>query len=330
MTDYIATVDETLIEALYMAGNDARHWKAFLKHALKMFNVQLAIVHIFSPGNDDPLTYMETERREAVPDNVLRSHLAALAAHTRQGISLQDNHSLTLVVHGRLQFGMTLVRDATRPSFTVQGREGLDSLAPFVAQVMNAPSVRSTAAIDLQYLQALNSIAMPCLLLGRAGGLVFCNDTANELLARGRGLRREGSDLRFDNDANQALFEEGLRTCDAPVEIIMRPPGQRPILAVLAPLQAKDHNIAATLYLIEAGSRPMPGAGPPRLCSVYGLTLAEAEIALLILSGHNAAQIAIERKVSLHTVRAQIKQILDKTHSRRQSDLFKLQGFFNA
>ncbi len=212
MTDYIATVDKTLIEALYMAGNDARHWQVFLKHALKMFNVQLAVVHIFSPETDDPLTYIETERREAVPDNVLRSHLAALAARTRQGISLQDSHSLTLVVQGRRQFGMTLVRDAARPPFTVQGRNGLDSLAPFVTQVMNAPAVRSTAAIDRQYLQALNAWPrMPVAGPGRRSCLLPIAP-AEALLVRGTGLRQGSSGVCFDDATSQGMLKRPCAT----------------------------------------------------------------------------------------------------------------------
>ena len=56
----------------------------------------------------------------------------------------------------------------------------------------------------------------------------------------------------------------------------------------------------------------------------FGLTRAEAAVALALADGLTAAEIAERRGASVHTVRNQVKSALAKTESRRQSDLARL------
>jgi DNA-binding CsgD family transcriptional regulator len=60
-----------------------------------------------------------------------------------------------------------------------------------------------------------------------------------------------------------------------------------------------------------------------RLQSLYNLTRAEADIANLLLEGLSLEQISEQRLVSLDTVRSQVKTLLAKTGSSRQSTLIK-------
>lgn len=335
MTAYAIDFDEALIEALYMAGRDPAYWRPFLKSCLATFNVQLAMVH--HPGMM-PATVFEVERKDLAPDELVATHVAALTEQTAAGGHHFDTHALTLVVDDGGRIGITLVRDTSRPPFTVQGRTGLLSLAPYLTQVLKARPPRPAGAVDRQFLTALDSLALPCLVFGKESDLVFSNQAANALLDEGLGLRRDGKHLVFESETVEAAFANALRTfADRPgaaaVEIIIPRPDALPHLAVVAPVVPpvdKKRSLVAVVYIVEAEVRLAPGAGPARLCAAYGLTMAEASIALLILSGQSAAQIAKHRKVSLHTVRAQIKQILDKTHAHGQSGLFKLLGFFNA
>lgn len=61
-----------------------------------------------------------------------------------------------------------------------------------------------------------------------------------------------------------------------------------------------------------------------RLRRIYGLTAAEARIALAVAGGASAPEIARERGVSLHTVRNQIKAAIAKTGARRLGDLIRI------
>jgi DNA-binding CsgD family transcriptional regulator len=56
----------------------------------------------------------------------------------------------------------------------------------------------------------------------------------------------------------------------------------------------------------------------------YGLTPAETEIANALLTGFSLEEIAQLRKVSIATVRSQMKGLMGKTDTQRQGDLIRL------
>ncbi len=87
----------------------------------------------------------------------------------------------------------------------------------------------------------------------------------------------------------------------------------------------------------DAGTRSLPSVmvlvtDPEReicfpdavLKGLYGLTPAETEVANGYLTGYTSEEIALLRGVSLSTVRSQLKVLLQKTGTRRQSDLMRL------
>lgn len=61
-----------------------------------------------------------------------------------------------------------------------------------------------------------------------------------------------------------------------------------------------------------------------RLRRRFGLTTAEARIALAVAGGASAPEIAQDRGISLHTVRNQIKAAIAKTGARRLGDLIRI------
>lgn len=60
------------------------------------------------------------------------------------------------------------------------------------------------------------------------------------------------------------------------------------------------------------------------LKSLFSLTNAEIEVAATLRAGFTLAEIAVVRGVSLETIRSQLKSLLQKTNTRRQSDLIRL------
>lgn len=59
------------------------------------------------------------------------------------------------------------------------------------------------------------------------------------------------------------------------------------------------------------------------LQTLYGLTLAEARLAELILEGQSPGKAALQLQVSVATVRTQLSAVLKKTGAQRQSDLVR-------
>lgn len=93
----------------------------------------------------------------------------------------------------------------------------------------------------------------------------------------------------------------------------------RPAIATISPLRLPNGNRAA-IILLETGRHPDQML-VQRLCTLFGLTRAESEIAAGIGNDLSLHQIAEARRVALSTVRAQLKQISLKMGCNRQSQI---------
>jgi len=76
------------------------------------------------------------------------------------------------------------------------------------------------------------------------------------------------------------------------------------------------------VLIIDPDDEPEPAAALLR--RIYGLTNAEAEIALRITHGADPKQISDELSVSLTTVRTHLQHVFDETDTRRQVELIHL------
>ncbi len=111
--------------------------------------------------------------------------------------------------------------------------------------------------------------------------------------------------------------------------LVLQPPGQTPVAALVTPLPPGLADATAGHGLALIALRPLAGPRPavaPRLRQLFGLTAAESELALALLGGQRPEEIAAGRGVKISTVRFQIRAILDKTGTRGQSDLVRLLG----
>lgn len=83
---------------------------------------------------------------------------------------------------------------------------------------------------------------------------------------------------------------------------------------------------AAALLLID---EPDPRQHDQRMSGLarrYGLTQAETRLLARLAQGTRPADIALQSEVSIHTVRAHLRSLFDKTGVRRQSELVRLVG----
>jgi DNA-binding CsgD family transcriptional regulator len=97
------------------------------------------------------------------------------------------------------------------------------------------------------------------------------------------------------------------------------------LVAPLSPdvtLAAQHQNPAALILITDLDSRPeLLGK---RLAELFGLTPAEACLAVALAGGKRLEDVAEERGVRMPTLRTQLRAILDKTGTRRQADLMRL------
>jgi DNA-binding CsgD family transcriptional regulator len=76
--------------------------------------------------------------------------------------------------------------------------------------------------------------------------------------------------------------------------------------------------------------RDHPSPSPGLLCDLFGLTKAEAEVAVALSDGGTAEDVARRRGVSLETVRSQIRSILGKSESDNLRDFARSMGSLGA
>jgi DNA-binding CsgD family transcriptional regulator/PAS domain-containing protein len=165
------------------------------------------------------------------------------------------------------------------------------------------------------------------ILLGRKGDVVQVNAAAEALL---------GSDITISNrrltschrDAN-ANFEAAIKALIWNAEattarpIALPRPGRSPLLAYCMRIPKLTDTpfspFNAIVVLVDPDARSRPAA--QTLQSGFGLTPAEARLAIALAAGADLKSEADRLGIAPGTVRKQLKSIFAKTGSRRQSEL---------
>lgn len=123
-----------------------------------------------------------------------------------------------------------------------------------------------------------------------------------------------------------ALARARIVTGLVPDIIIRRPDGRRPLLVQPMPVRGvgldalPGARILLTLTDLDGGS-PSSAA---ELKQLFGISQAEAQVAVLLGQGHEPAEIARVRRVAVETVRAQLKSLYRKLGVNRQSEVVGL------
>jgi DNA-binding CsgD family transcriptional regulator len=86
--------------------------------------------------------------------------------------------------------------------------------------------------------------------------------------------------------------------------------------------QLGDTAAVLLLLALDPESRPEPSCG--LLSQAFGLTQTEGLVAIGVASGKSLSKIAASRGVKIGTVRAHLKAIFSKTHTRGQADLTRV------
>jgi len=174
---------------------------------------------------------------------------------------------------------------------------------------------------------------------------LFVVDTSLRLLLHNRGARQllEHGSVALRAGHLDAPTEEGSRRLEAfvkgiaaadplsealspPESLTLESPGGAAILvqALLmrpASEQSPSQPGVVALFLLDPAVRG--GLDEDSLRHVYGLTETEARVAALIGNGSSVEAVARGLNLPVPVVRTHLKQVLDKTHSERSSDLIR-------
>lgn len=185
----------------------------------------------------------------------------------------------------------------------------------------------------------LDRLPMGVMILDARGHVLITNSKARQIIAAGDGLVVDPGSGNFraesaeETKALLALVKRTIQGAIGPEEgcalTISRPSLKQPLCVMVTPLGARgqvqgdgQRRGGVAIFL----SDPEDGIDIEEdvLRDLYGMTRVESRLALGLVRGKQLDELARETRVSVHTVRSQLKQIFRKTGTNRQAEVVKL------
>ncbi|WP_428376124.1 helix-turn-helix transcriptional regulator [Lichenicoccus sp.] len=225
---------------------------------------------------------------------------------------------------------VSLHRPLGRGAFAPAEVEMLDALRP---HILRAASVAARLRLERAHVAAglLQTIGMPAAVLGPGAGVL----ATNELVESCPHLRAAAfSRLRLQRPADQRWLVDILARIErngplppaAKLSLLLGAAGQAPdsVLHVV-PLrgEARDLMAPAIALVVVTALRPRRAPSCDMLTALFSLTASEAKVARALMN-LSLDQVAAASNLSRETVRTQLKAVLHKTGTRRQSELLML------
>jgi DNA-binding CsgD family transcriptional regulator len=242
---------------------------------------------------------------------------------------------LTLTV--RCFEAMSVWRTQDSGAMDGEGTEMLELLLPHIQKALEIHRVLGIAHTGLAGAQAIaDASPTASLLVKRDSTVLHSNAAADALIFEESAVRLRGGVLEaVERQSRDTLRSFLLRFNHHPTghsrhtvqqAISIRRTGERhplQLIAVSLP-QAQQIRTGADILLLITAPESMPAYPDTVLKALYALTPAETEIANGLLMGYTSEEIASLRRVAIGTVRIQMKNLMGKTGSSRQSDLVRL------
>lgn len=214
----------------------------------------------------------------------------------------------------------------------------LELLLPHVERALQVNQRLNVVETSLAALMELSqSLPQGVILLSKQREVFYMNEPAEELLRQRDGLtlrRRRIAALRAsENDRLNAcvnaayrMHDQILSNFDGLLEI-SRPTGKRNLTLIVVPVRSRTlvtHSSERVVMILINNPSEFETLPAEELKRVHGLTAAEARLAAALLRGLSLRAYATEARITENTARWQLKQILSKTGTHRQSDLIRL------
>jgi DNA-binding NarL/FixJ family response regulator len=248
-----------------------------------------------------------------------------------------------------------LHRDAAAGPFTEAERRALDALVPHLRRALQLKRrFEAGAAAQEMRSAALEAISVPVFVVDAGTRVLHANAAAAALAAGPQaGLRMVGTGAG-DGIRLTARHRDDTRTLDVLVAGVIRggaggamrvraQPYDVPDMASLAVLvspaparlagaqEQQRPGLASGFALVVARELAQPLQLRRGLLSdLYGLTNAEAAVAVSLAGGRTAEDVARARQVSLDTVRTQVRTVLRKANAANLRDFERILALVSA
>ena len=187
-------------------------------------------------------------------------------------------------------------------------------------------------SLRLAYLDSANLARHAIVIFDSEGTRTMANDAAEALLPD-NGISLTSTGIRATADLENQRLQRALREVIRPgnavssVELmISRPSGRSPLRAILTPLLAgyRSHATKPAAMLMIFDPDAPPEIPVERCAALFGLTRAEAQVAIGIMQGKSVEQLAVSQRRRVSTTRTLLKRVFQKTGVSRQGELASL------
>lgn len=234
----------------------------------------------------------------------------------------------------RLRFS----RRREEPPFSARDREVLALITPHLhlAIEIYARLNQMTSERDI-YAGAVDQLSVATIILDEKGRLLNTNALASALLKEGDGLSLRGKHLRIESRSTDRELQSALssvimaqqagETSVVKALRVPRPGGRPPLGLVVRPMPVSEWAEGQTgpcAAVFVSDPEQHDSASQQTLGELFGLTPAEANVAILLARGLSLAEVSQVQNISPHTARAQLKSIFAKTGVSRQAELVRM------
>ena len=239
-------------------------------------------------------------------------------------------------VPGGLHF--SIFRPMKKGSFTLQHTQLIERLMPHLQLAMKTYYTLQMNKQDLAVSQsALNTVTRGVLIVNREARLIYANDTAQQIFSHLDGLTtHKGILSAMTHQSTSELQTFIARLFMSPesqsqgTQIHKIPKGSGTqyyvcfgqLLPYDSQLEITSNQPLAMLFVQDPESAFV--LEPKSIVKLFELTLAEAQLAKLLVQGKSLKNAAMERGISYQTARSQLKSLFLKTGCHRQSELISI------
>lgn len=242
------------------------------------------------------------------------------------GIILREGDWLTQVI---------VQRGVAQPPFTRGDLDGLNELVPHLQRAIQMRQRFAELQLGQSFMAgSLDVLAMPTVLFDEYGRVAHTNRSATLALQSRTDLWVEDGHLfTRDSATTRSLNLELAKAVQASRGgqgeldgvVLLQRRGRMPLMLMVTPLRlagAAGPQGAALLFVFDPEKTLQITADTVK--RLFGLSRAEAELAVALSCGKTLDDAAAERGISVHTTRSQLKTIFNKTGTKRQADLVSL------
>jgi DNA-binding CsgD family transcriptional regulator/PAS domain-containing protein len=228
-----------------------------------------------------------------------------------------------------------LERPGARTLFEEDDKLPLVRLIPHIKRALQLRRRRQAVVPGTQWrTAALDAFAFGIVICDRTGRIEFANTAAEALALSGAGLilgrRGHGIGALVAREAQSlaALIDGAARGTGGGALRLTGKNGRASLLVLVTPLPARLHHAGALGHVMVALRRETddPSFGASLLIALFGLSPAQAALALALYAGKSFDEIAAERGVQVSTLRTHYEQVLTRTRASGLRDLVRLLG----